>query len=113
MATFKKAKSNTFQKKVSVFCGDESLGDLDVTYLVVSQDELVDLAENETDAGLCRRVIKSVGDIPVEDSEEVLKGEDAIKEVLSDARAVSACARTYIECMKGDSFRHRGSARRR
>lgn len=113
MAAFKKAKSNTFKKIVTVFCGEETLGDLDVTFEVISQDDLVDVAENETDAGLCRRVIKAVGDIPVEDSEEIISGEDAISLVLSDARAVSACARTYLECMKGDNFRSRGSARRR
>lgn len=113
MAVFKKAKTNTFKRKVTVFCGDESLGDLDVTFEVISQDELVDLAETENDKGMCARVIKAVGDIPVEDSEEVLSGDAAIAEVLNDARAVSACAAAYLEAMKGNSFRQRAAGRRR
>lgn len=113
MAVFKKAKNNTFDKKVTVYFGDEVLGDLDVTFEIVSQDELVDLAETQNDKGMCARVIKRVGDIPVEGSDEIITGDAAIQEVLNDARAVSACAAAYLDAMKGNSFRNRAARGRR
>lgn len=114
MATFKKRSTNTFKKKVSVFLGDESLGDLDVTFVQLSQDEFSDLVENENDAGLCKRVIQAVGDIPVDGSEgEVIKGQDAIDLVLNDASCVSACAVEYMETLKSGNFRKRGARGRR
>lgn len=113
MAVFKKRSSNTFKKKVSVFLGDDSLGDLDVTFEQLGQDEFTDLVENENDKGLCKRVIKAVGDIPVEDSEEKISGQAAIDEVLADATCVAACAAEYMEAMKSRNFRNRGTAKRR
>ena len=37
MAAFKKAKSNTFKKTVTVFCGEETLGDLDLSLIHISE----------------------------------------------------------------------------
>ncbi|MDX1491275.1 MAG: hypothetical protein R3332_08310 [Pseudohongiellaceae bacterium] len=113
MASFKKRASNTFKLKVAVFLGDQSLGDLDVEFEQLSQDDFTDVVENESDQGLCKRVIKSVGDIAVEDSDEVLKGADAVNLVLEDACCVAACAASYMEAMKSRNFRGRGSKKGR
>ena len=113
MTVFKKRASNTFQKKVSVFLGDESLGDLDVTFIQLPQDDFTDLVENENDKGLCKRVIEKVGDIPVEGSEEKVSGQEAIDLVLNDAACVAACAAEYMEAMKASNFRKRGTRRGR
>lgn len=113
MASFKKRLSNTFTLAVAVFLGDESLGDLKVEFEQLSQDAFSDLVETESDQGLCKRVIKSVGDIEVEGSTEKLTGQDAIDLVLNDACCVAACANQYMEAMKTRNFRSRGSSKRR
>lgn len=113
MAAFKKRASNVFTLTVAVFLGDESLGDLTVDFEQLSQSDFTDLVENESDQGLCKRVIKKVADIEVEGSAEKISGEDAIALVINDACCVAACANKYMEAMKTQNFRSRGSARRR
>ena len=113
MAAFKKRLSTTFTLSVAVFLGDESLGDLKVEFEVLPQDDFTDSVENESDQGLCKRVIKSVGEIEVEGSDEKIKGQDAIDLVLNDACCVAACANQYMEAMKTRNFRSRGSKRGR
>lgn len=113
MAAFKKRLSNTFTLVIAVFLGDESLGDLKVEFEQLSQDDFTDVIENESDQGLCKRVIKSVGEIEVEGSADKLSGQEAIDLVLNDACCVAACANQYMEAMKTRNFRSRGSSKRR
>ena len=113
MAAFTKSASNTYTRGVAVFLGDQTLGDLNVTFDVLTQAEFDNLVTNENDVGLCTRVIKAVGDIPVEGSNEVIKGEDAINLVLTHPACVAACAAQYMEDFKGRNFRNRGAKKGR
>lgn len=112
MARFIAKTDNTFDRKPMVYCGDDTRGELDVTFERVSQTELDDLTE-QGDYAVVKRVLKRVGDIPKEDSEEVMKGQEAIDYVLEDVNCVSACAADYMEAMKTKNFRKAGSGKRR
>lgn len=114
MGMFKKSKAtNTFKQLVTVIMPDDSEGDLQVTYERVSFQELNDLIEEGGDMGLCRRVVKDVGTIEIEDSDEKLTGAAALEEVLTDSCAVAALTSTYIEVMKTRNFRSGKPAKRR
>ena len=84
-----------------------------MTFDKLTQDELMDYAENQGDKAMLARVVQSVGKIPVEGSDQVLEGQAAIDCVLSDASCVSACAAEYLMAMKGNAFRQNGSRKRR
>ena len=103
MATFTKRKNNTFERKVDVICNDQSMGTLSCTFERLKQSELQEYIGN--DVNLLTRVLKNVGTIPVEDSDEVLEGAEALALVLEDASAVACCALDYYNAMKGGAFR--------
>ena len=113
MAKFVSKKLETFRKMVEVFCGDETRGELGVTYSVMTQDKFDDLTENGNDYDLCKAAIHNIDDIEVEDSQDNITGQDAIDLVLKDTMAVAACAASYMEALKGKNFRAQGSKRRR
>lgn len=112
MAGYKRKKTNTFPKTVSVMFPDDSTGDIKAEFKYVTQDQLEDLIDRG-DVGLLREVLVSVGEIEIEGSTEKLTGQAAIDEVVTDPCAVSALTADYIEVMKSRNFRDRGSKKRR
>lgn len=113
MASFKKRKSNSIDRIVPVVMGDQSQGDLDINVAVITQREYEDVLE-QGDHALCKRILNKVNQpIEIEDSEEVIEGDEAKDLVLDDICCVSAICGDYIEAMKTKNFRNAGSSKRR
>jgi hypothetical protein len=113
MAKFQLASNNIFKRAVEIFFADTSQGELDVEFEKVSQDELMELLNDGGDTALLKRVLKSTADIPVEGSDKVLKGADAVNAVLADPACVAGLAADYMSALKGGSFRARGTRKGR
>jgi len=112
MAKFTKRKNSDFDRKVSVFLGDESLGDIDVTFKKIEQKLLDDLLD-EGEVKLLKQVVQRVGDIEDEETKEMITGQNAIDLVLEDVNCSAALVGDYLEAMKTKNFRNAGSRKRR